>query len=238
MINLDCCPNQGEGDLDPLEIYLSPIEINIDPVKDKNKFFITKHSLIFSQQGIRYTFTDPCNDVNTRQWTVLNSSFITKNNGIKYKLDSFHVHNEGEHIINGVEYDMEMHFVFLDDISDFDDSKLRNIFVYAILFELGDSSSRLITDILNKREITFPNSYTCHCSRIIDEHFVTYNGSLTKPLGETIFEVAANWNISMDIETIDREDLDFFRCVYARESSNTKPLNGRNINVIGCECCY
>lgn len=237
MNNFCPCPDHSENELDPLEIYLSPIEINIDPIKDRNKFFLTNHTLIFPQESIEYVFNNDQN-INKREWKVLNPHFTIENNFTNYRLDSFHIHDRGEHIINGVIYDLELHFVFLENLQSIHDTCsneiVENILVYAVLFKLDCCSDKLASDLRCGNPIVFPNSKICCSDRIINSHFVTYSGSLTKPVGEVIYEVSVNWNISTAIGSINKNDLDYFRSLCSRESSDTKPLNGRNINVIGC----
>jgi len=209
---MDPCLNGKEISNTPsiLQLYLSPIPLNIDPIKYHNKIFISNHRLTFPDKKIKYEFVGE----DSLEWRVKTKNYIVYNNDEKYYLESFHIHKHGEHTINGKHFDCELHFVFPNYSSN------DTILVLGILFNFGKRSSKIIKSLIKSKSFSLPDN--------IENNFCTYGGSLTKVNLEDIDAVAVNWNILTLIGSITREDYNILYHKF-RNSSKLRPTNGRNV---------
>lgn len=197
-------------DYNVLKIYLSPIALY-----PKNSFQ-SKHTLNLPNRKIRYLF-DQNNSL--PEWKVLNQKYSINNNETIYTLQDFHAHTPSEHSIDDKKYDIEIHFVFVEN-----DNPI-NILVIGYLFKISSKSSKMIRRLLANKPIKLPV--------IIDNNFLTYNGSLTKINLEDIHPLAVNWNVISKIKKITQNDFNIFisKC---RGASILRDDNGRNVTNICC----
>ncbi len=198
-----------------LNIYLSPIALYPDTAMHTEN-----HSLILTDEKIDYEFVQ---NGELPEWHVNNNYFTVNNNGITYILNDFHAHFPAEHTINDVRHAVEIHFVFTEF-----DNEINNL-VIGYIFKLGNRTSSMMRRLLNNKKIRLPT--------VIDDNFVTYNGSLTKINLEDIHAMAVNWNILTKIKHITQEDLDLF-LIKCRGSSIIREDNGRNVTFVNkCKFC-
>ncbi len=214
-------------DYNAMTIYLSPIPVS-PPQKGNCKCgedgFQSTHQIEFPKQEIEYFFTH--DEHHQPEWKVTNPYYDVVNDNENYVLGEFHMHYPAEHLVNGVRYPLELHFLFPDP------TNISNAFVLGFLFQIGCKSSKIIRQIMDNCHVKLPHK--------IDNDFCTYNGSLTKINLEDIRPLAVNWNLITKVKTITQEDLNFLINNHmVRAASPSRDSNGRNINYIHrCNHCH
>jgi carbonic anhydrase len=177
-------------------VYQSPIELSHELY---HVFEIESQSEWDCQSLIKSEY-----DSQNKQWNVTSEVKVI-NNGCEYKLIQFHLHQPGEHKVDGKTYPIEIHFVFEST-----GTQNPSMFVIGYLAKLNLKSSRLFRHLVSNKEFHLPN---------FKQHY-TYAGSLTTPP----FEINVNWNVVANILYITEKDLGQLKS----KSKSARPIQSRN----------
>lgn len=146
---------------------------------------------------------------------------LTVSNGV-YEVGQFHIHCPSEHVIDGREYDCELHIVHVRQGS----SGFEDLLVVGIMYELGDPSDLvewLVSDTGETRDVDLGAEF----SSVMGKGFYRYEGSLTTPpCDETV-----KWFVLRTPLTLSQAQLDKFKALYPGPTNNrpAQLLNGRKI---------
>lgn len=139
-------------------------------------------------------------------------------NGRSFDLLQFHLHSPAEHIIDGVTYDLELHFVHA--------SQSGRLAVLGVMIKEGNHNPafQVVLDALNDSSKSVENfDVTPLFPKNLN--YFHYLGSLTTPpLAENV-----EWHVFADPIEISTEQLDIYRSHqhYNNTARNTAPLNNR-----------
>ena len=148
-------------------------------------------------------------------------------NGI---IDSFHFHSPSENLVDGKQYELEMHIVMVDQ---------ENIFkyiVFGIMFNVGEITNPFIDQVIqaNNAYSNFSLSSTFISEKI--NNFYNFLGSLTTPpCSETVY-----WLVDSNVRSLTSEQLSFFTNRWAGNSTfaNNKGNNRETQNINGRKVIY
>ena len=158
-------------------------------------------------------------DAQDKVWNVLDRILLLVNNNL-FRLHEFHVHQKGEHTLNGKHFPIELHCVFQD--------KDERILVLGFLAKQSSFSSSFFRDLLDS------SSSKLKLPELNGNTFYNYIGSLTGPPFPSTSNV--NWFVSAQTLKITREDLEKLKS----RSKNSRPLqprNGRPISYFQTKSC-
>ncbi|KAJ8899555.1 hypothetical protein K2173_018529 [Erythroxylum novogranatense] len=206
----------------------SPIDIKKDDVKESDKYEplnreykSAKATLINNHFGLSVRYDGDCGGM-----TV---------GGKNYTLKQFHWHYPSEHLIDGKQYDAELHVVHMAEDG--------SISVVAILFEYGDSDpfvSKLRKGVEKMEEekckedeeshIDLGNMSTKLLKKKSDKYY-RYVGSLTTPpCAENV-----TWTVLAKVRKISEEQVKSLRAPLDEDCQNNsrpvQPLNGRTVEL-------
>lgn len=155
----------------------------------------------------------------TKNWNITNFAPLLQANGIKFKLQEFHIHQPGEHTIYDHSFPLELHFVYQVTIN-------AVVFSLALGFlaKLADKSSNFFVDLINNtKTLRIPNMRT---------PLWEYVGSLTTaPLPSSTNVIWFVRKNSLDITNHDLQTLQS----RSKASRSLQPRGGRPVNFV-CGC--
>ena len=143
-------------------------------------------------------------------------------------ISNIHFHSPSENVINGVQYDLEMHIVMIDPEKSF------SYIVFSVNFDKGSKDSEFIAHVIetNEAEVSFSLEALFESTTITD--FYTFVGSLTvPPCTEQVL-----WLLDSKIRTISDEQFNYFSQrwagneTFADGNGNNRELqepNGRTV---------
>ncbi len=158
------------------------------------------------------------NNGHTIQGNYPEGSFITLD-GHQYHLKQFHAHSPSEHTINGVAYDLEMHFVHADENG--------NLAVVGVLAEEGGGNKALkdiwthlprTADEKNPGKEFNPNSFLPN-----KKVYVTYSGSLTTPPCSE----GVKWLVMQDSIQMSQKQIEEFASIFHNNARPVQTLHSR-----------
>lgn len=153
-------------------------------------------------------------DTVKKQWPVLDPQPSLHVNQGEFKLSEFHLHQKGEHKLNGSSFPLEIHFVYLD--------ALGNGLVLGFVAKRAKKSSSLFEKLLNNESLRIPKL----------QNYWIYTGSLTSPPNAPS-GVSINWFVARNKLKISKQLLAQFKPL----SKPAKPLEERAGRSIGyCSC--
>jgi len=188
----------------------SPINVQLNTVKDKNKEKVTCH----------YKDCDAIclNNSHTVVWSVENAGYI-KIQGKQFKLAQFHYHCPSEHYVDGKQFPLCLHFVHVAE-----DGTLA---VLGRTYEIGRLSDSFLDAALDTKPLK-PNE-SCDIKNVpfslldVGGEYVTYDGSLTTPpCSEGVL-----WHVKSKPDTITRAQENWFRSCLSFD--NARPLQQLNV---------
>jgi len=156
-----------------------------------------------------------------------------------YQVIQFHLHMPSEHMIDGKQYHAELQVVHAKQhaVDELDRTKLL---IASVFFEIGDTESALINQLLFPSRETFAapephefqmSDYPIDLMRalgpVIDRPFYTYTGSLTTP---PCLE-GVKWMVFETPQSMTTDQWVFFKEFYANPANNrpTQPINERKV---------
>lgn len=135
-------------------------------------------------------------------------------NGVEYRLQQIHFHNESENTIDGQHFPLEAHFVHVN-------ADGENL-VISKMFELGEENQVLKDDFT---KIGTKGEFNPKDLLNIDDQYYNYLGSLTTPPCTE----GVKWIVYETPQTISKEQLEQFTKYYANNNRDTQKLNDRKI---------
>ena len=198
--------SSSEEQQQPCLVYRSPIALG----NDIGTIFCSSSiaSSPSPSQVVEYKYNEEKN-----QWDVLSNVRLLQN-GQEYKLDQFHLHQPGEHPIQGKAGVLEWHLVFGAEDPTTDPPTML-VAVSAFQARLSKShTSRGFRQLLRNEPISIPDL----------GNYWSYAGSLTEP--PFILNVA--WNIANHFLSITKADL---RALQSRSKSaeEVQRRDGRDV---------
>jgi carbonic anhydrase len=205
---------QNEGYTDCGGKVESPI--NIDTSKT-----IKAHlpSITFNYNPFNFTIVD---NGHTIQVINTGTNQLTLD-GTKFDFKQFHFHHTGEHAINGIKGDLELHLVHSDPIT-------GNLMVLAVVIKEG-AANTTIDKIWNnipavkEKEVATNVSINLNDLLPTDKKYYTYTGSLTTPPCTDGIE----WVILKQPVTMSKEQIETFTHLYENNARPLQPLNNRYV---------
>lgn len=188
--------------------------INIANAQDDN-------TLAAIGENFASSTTHAINNGHTVQFNCDAGSEITVG-GQVYKLLQYHFHTHSEHVVNGVAYPMEVHFVHKNEAS----GKLA---VVGVFFKEGAENQFLapfIAHLPAQKDATFDdNALTFNVADCLpaNRSYFTYGGSLTTPPCSEI----VTWLVMENPVEASHEQIDAFHAVEHDNARPTQDLNGR-----------
>ncbi|MFM6980058.1 MAG: carbonic anhydrase [Micrococcales bacterium] len=149
------------------------------------------------------------------------TEFVTIDD-VKYNFAQFHFHAPSEHIIDGKQYPLEVHFV-----NKTEDGKIA---VVGVLVEEGAENAAwapFIADIASATSDPEANKVELDWAAMLPAVQTTYryDGSLTTPgCAEGV-----KWNVMSTTITMSKDQIAAFTAAYSLNARPVQPLNGREI---------
>jgi carbonic anhydrase len=142
--------------------------------------------------------------------------------GNTFEFKQFHFHHKGEHAINGVKGEMEMHLVHADSAG--------NLLVVAMIIKEGAANptiGKVLQHIPEEKEKETESNTSINLSDVLpaDKKYYTYTGSLTTPPCTDGIE----WIILKQPITMSAEQIASFTKRYANDARPLQKLNNRYV---------
>ncbi|KAJ8754750.1 hypothetical protein K2173_012139 [Erythroxylum novogranatense] len=208
----------------------SPIDIKTrEAVKNNGDAFSNRN---YSPSNA--TLVSHCNAIGVK---IVGSGGGLSIDGKQFTLKQFHWHTPSEHLIDGVQYDAELHIVHQSDDG-------QCYAVVGIIFKYGPPDpliSKLqqgleelangnCRPVLEGPHVTLDNLYDTVLEKTSQSYY-RYLGSLTTPpCSENVV-----WTVLGEVSTISKEQVELLKSTLEVESkSNSRPaqaLNGRQVSV-------
>jgi carbonic anhydrase len=203
---------QNEGYVDCGGKVESPI--NIDTLKT-----IKAHlpSIVFNYNPFNFEIVD--NGHTIQVLNTGNNSVII--DGTQFDFKQFHFHHVGEHAINGVRGDLEMHLVHTDAVT-------GNLMVLGVVIREGPANptiSQVWANIPAVKNTEVSTNVSINLNNLLpaDKKYYTYTGSLTTPPCTDGIE----WIILEQPITVSHEQIETFTQYYENDARPLQAVNNR-----------
>lgn len=205
---------QNEGYTDCGGKVESPI--NIDTSKT-----IKAHlpAIVFNYNPFNFTIV---NNGHTIQVINTGTNKLTLD-GTQFDFKQFHLHHTGEHAINGVKGDLELHLVHADPLT-------GNLMVLTVVIKEGPANAtiqKVWDNIPATKEKEVTTGVTINLNDLLpaDKKYYTYTGSLTTPPCTD----GIDWVILKQPVTMSKEQIETFTHLYENNARPLQPLNNRYV---------
>lgn len=163
----------------------------------------------------------------------------------KYKLAQYHFHAPSEHTFDGLRYDMELHFVHVDDVT-----TPSKYLVATVFFNIGEENSFLTNSMFGSLSSTTDATVSLSASinpwdiisKSNSQGYIVYNGSFTTPpcTEKVTFILLREWQTLSQAQwsafTASQPNAGVTDWAYTSGLGNyrvTQAINGRAIQVNG-----
>lgn len=157
-------------------------------------------------------------DTKEKEWNNIFPTIDLQTSQDDFTLTSFHIHQPGEHTLDGQKYDLEIHFLFQS-------YKNKDLLVLGFLAKQVCSRQGLKTDQATLFENLVQNK-KFKIPKLSPHSFWRYTGSLTG--AETNSNENVNWIVSKKILKITREELQFLLSK-SRVAKRLQNRSGRDV---------
>lgn len=158
-------------------------------------------------------------------------SYVTYD-GMNYQFKQFHFHTPSEHMVEGSDFDMEMHIVHTNEERNEDSPQYL---VIGILFKEGESNSFLASFLdaipKNEGEVFETEDKKVDAAEIIPatlQEYYNYRGSLTTPP----YTESVNWIVLKELKTASNEQLETIRAIEGENARGVQFLYNRVIETV------
>lgn len=143
--------------------------------------------------------------------------------GTQFDFKQFHFHHTGEHAVNGIKGDMELHLVHADPIT-------GNLLVLAVVIKEGAANTTIEKvwnniPAIKEKEVATAISLNLNDLLPANKKYYTYTGSLTTPPCTDGIE----WIILKQPITMSKEQIETFAHSYENNARPLQPLNNRYV---------
>jgi carbonic anhydrase len=139
--------------------------------------------------------------------------------GVRYELLQFHFHHQSEHMIDGHNTPMEVHFVHA--------SEAGNLLMLGVLLEAGapDPTVEAVWSVVPREgeEIAGEGEIDPSSLLPVDRGSFRYEGSLTTPPCSQI----VTWNVYAHADELSSAQIELFAGLYENDARPVQPLNRR-----------